>query len=80
MVTNQYYFCEKCGRETLHRFGGLCPKCEWEKREKRKNTKINWKPFKQLAEMRGKGAISREHFIANWRVAQRDQGIKAEGK
>jgi hypothetical protein len=52
----------------------------WVGGENGKNTKINWRPFKQLAEMRGKGAISREHFIANWRVVQRDQGIRADGK
>ncbi|MDR0475082.1 MAG: hypothetical protein LBH43_15585 [Treponema sp.] len=26
-LSAEYLVCEKCGKKTLHRFGGLCPQC-----------------------------------------------------
>jgi hypothetical protein len=40
-----------------------------------KNARFNYKPFRDLAGFLQRGLLSREHFIVNWRNAQRDQGI-----
>jgi hypothetical protein len=44
-----------------------------------KKAEINWKPFRELAGLRQRDVISREHFIQNWALAQRDQGIRSGG-
>jgi hypothetical protein len=38
-------------------------------------TTFNYKPFRDLAELRDRRVISREHFILNWGLAQKDQCI-----
>jgi hypothetical protein len=50
------------------------------KHQRKPEKKIDYLTFRILAELRGRGAISREHFILDWGLAQRDQGIKAEGR
>jgi hypothetical protein len=51
---------------------------DWRTMETAKKT--NYAPFFNLANLRRRGVISREHFILDWGLAQRDQGIKAEDR
>jgi hypothetical protein len=71
MIIKQYLICEKCGRKTLHRFGGLCPRCErkdWER-------KTDYSIFFQLICERVNDKISKERFVFDWAREQKRQGI-----
>jgi hypothetical protein len=67
MVTNQYMLCEKCGCETLHRFGGLCSECE--------RKKWNWRNFYRLIREYKTQKISEKRFVYEWAAEQKRQGI-----
>jgi hypothetical protein len=41
---------------------------------------VNYKPFLDLIKLRRSRAISEGHFILDWRLAQRDQGIIPAGR
>jgi hypothetical protein len=47
---------------------------DW-KATKKTEKKINWKPFRDLILIRLNEVITREHFIQNWKLLQRDQGV-----
>jgi hypothetical protein len=40
---------------------------------------VNYKPFLDLIKLRQSRVISEGHFILDWRLAQRDQGIVPPG-
>jgi hypothetical protein len=42
--------------------------------------KLDWRPFRDLAQLYKRGVIGRSHFALNWGIAQKDQGIKPAGE
>jgi hypothetical protein len=52
----------------------------WRKPNLPENTVIDYKPFRVLADLKRRNAITREHFILDWKLAQRDQGIRTDAK
>jgi hypothetical protein len=71
MVAEKYLICEKCGRVSLHRFGGLCPECNLKEREWKPDFKIFYSLIRELRNEK----ISKGLFILQWAREQRRQGI-----
>jgi hypothetical protein len=69
MITEHCPVCEKCGKASLRRFGGLCPACE--------RKAYDWKEFYINIRRYAVGKTSRERFEFDWAQEQKAQGIKA---